>query len=124
MYGPGVKPVPVSVDARDFEKVYDEAGESMLISLKMKDGDKENIVLIRNPQRDVVSRSFIHIDFYQLPLDKPVEVSIQIEAIGESPAVKEQNGVLIKNIQEIAIKTRPQNLIQEIEVDISKLCYI
>ncbi len=121
LYGPGIEPIPISITTHDFEKVYREAGESMLISVDMKDEERKEIVLIRNPQRDVVSRNFIHTDLYQLPLNKPVEVTVSIESIGESIAVKENRGVLLKNIQEIVIKTLPKSLIHEIKVDISVL---
>lgn len=121
LYGPSIKPTPVSIETKEFEKVYAEAGESMLVSIQLKDEKEKAIVLIRNPQRNVVTRDFIHTDFYQLPLDKPVEVTVSIEATEESPAVKEQGGVLIKGIQEVLIKTLPKSLIHEISVDISRL---
>lgn len=121
LYGPAISPVPVSVAVRDFEKVYSNVGESMLVSIAIEGESTEGVVLIRNPQRDVVSKNFIHTDFYQLPLDKPVEVAVPITTTGESRAVSEMSGVLIKNVQDIAVRALPQALIHELVVDISSL---
>jgi len=121
LYGPAIQSVPVSVGVREFERVYASVGESMLVSIAIEGEDTKGVVLIRNPQRDVVSKDFIHTDFYQLPLDKPVEVAVPIATTGESRAVLEMDGVLIKNVQDITIRVLPQALIQELVIDISSL---
>src|SRR3989338_7705498 len=63
----------------------------------------------------------MHIDFYQLPLDKEIELSIPVESSGEAPAVKELGGILVQNLHEVNIKALPTNLIHEITVDLSGL---
>jgi len=123
LYGHKVKNLNLSVNYNDFEKVYKEAGESTLIKLKIEDGEsiKERVVLIHDVTRDAVSNYFIHIDFKQIKMDETITVEIPLIFVGESEAIKTDKGVLIKSIQNVEIEALPQDLIHEIEVDISVL---
>lgn len=123
LYGHKVKNLNLSVNYNDFEKVYTEAGESTLIKLKIEDGEsiKERVVLIHDVTKDVVSDGFIHIDFKQIKMDETITVEVPLIFVGESEAVKTDKGVLIKSIHSVEIEALPQDLIHEIEVDISVL---
>jgi len=142
LYGRKIKNLALSVKAQDFEKVYQEAGESTLIKLKIgedqdkaksaKDGslprdrqsaagEKERVVLIHEVANDPVSDKPIHIDFYQVKMDEPIKAEVPLVFVGESPAVKEAAGVLVKNIQSLEIEALPKDLPHQIEVDISSL---
>lgn len=89
---------------------------------KEEDASKtKNVVLIRDVQIHPVSGNFIHIDFYQLPLDQEIEISVPVLSEGVAPAVKEQGGILVHNLHEINIKALPIELIHEIKVDLSGL---
>lgn len=123
LYGLKVKNLNLSVKADDFEKIYQAAGESTLIKLKIDEGEskKERVVLIHDVARDPVSDRLIHIDFNQIKMDQVITVEVPLVFIGESDAVKSQGGVLIKSIQDVEIEALPQDLIHEIKVDISVL---
>jgi large subunit ribosomal protein L25 len=128
LYGPAIAPQPISVGEKDFERVYNEAGETSLISLEFsgaaaQEGAKEeNVVLIRDAFQHPVTREFLHVDFYQLPLDRAIEISVPVEhGAQEAPAVKEQGGILVQNIHEVDIKALPKDLIHTITVDLSSL---
>jgi len=119
LYGPKTKSAIVKVEEREFQKVYSEAGESSLIQLQSQEGDSP--VLIREVQRDPLKGNFIHIDFYQPPLDEVIQVTVPLVFEGEALAVKDLGGTLFRNIQEVEVKALPQNLPHEIVVDISSL---
>lgn len=118
-YGPEVKSTPIEINAKEFNDVYKKAGQSSLINLKI--GNKEYPVLISETKTDPISDNFIHIDFYQPILTKEVEARVPIIFEGESSAVKDLGGTLVKEIQELEVKALPQNLPHEIRMDISKL---
>ncbi len=119
LYGPKVKSVSVEVDLKDFKKVYEEAGESSLISFKV--GEKEFLVLIHEIQKDSVSGEFIHVDFYQPILTEEVEATVPLVFEGEAPAVGDLGGTLVKGFQEVEVKALPQNLPHEIKVSVEGL---
>lgn len=119
LYGPKIDNVFLEINIKDFEKVLREAGESSLISLEL--GDKKTPVIIYDVQRHPLTDKFIHVDFYQPLLDKAIIVDVSLVFEGESPAVKDLQATLIKDIQELEVEALPQKLPHEIRVDISKL---
>ncbi|HHE76772.1 MAG TPA: 50S ribosomal protein L25 [Candidatus Parcubacteria bacterium] len=122
LYGPKIENIPLEVNLKDFYDVYKEAGESSLISLEVSDlKDKKFSVLIHKINRDPLSDKIIHIDFYQPVLTEETEVLVPLVFEGESPAVKDLGGTLVKEIQEIEVRALPQNLPHEIKADISNL---
>ena len=124
VYGKDVGNLLIKLPYQEFEKIYKEGGESTIINLKYqteKGNAKEFPVLIREIQKDPLSGKFIHVDFYQLPMEKEVEVTVPLEFVGKAPAEQELGGVLIKNIREVEIRTLPKNLITSIKVDVSNL---
>ena len=125
LYGHKTKNTPLMVKYQDLENIYKETGESVLIKLKIKDQkdakDKERTVLIHDIQKEPMTDKFIHADFYQVKMDEVLRAEVPLEFIGQSPAVAEQSGVLVKSIQEVEVEALPQNLPREIKVDISTL---
>ena len=120
LYGPKIKTAqPLELDEKEFEKAYQEAGESSLISLEV--AEKKYPVLIHEVARDPLTEKPIHVDFYQPRLEEEVQVTIPIIFEGVPPAVKDLGGTLVKNISELEVKARPQKLPHEIRVDISRL---
>lgn len=118
-YGKKEESTPITINTRDFTKVWKEAGESTVVVLK--DGEDEHETLIHQVDVDVVSEEPIHADFYAFEKGKKLEVDVPLEFVGVSPAVKDMGGVLVKVIHELSIEAIPSKLPQEIEVDISSL---
>lgn len=119
VYGAGVDSLPIVVPYTDFERVYRKAGESSLLKLNL-DG-KVRAVLIHDVSRDPLRGSFLHADFYAVRMDRPLSVRVPFEFIGESPAVKNEHGILVKVMHEIEIEALPHDLPSHIQVDLSKL---
>lgn len=119
VYGTKAKSVPLELNYNEFEKVYKEAGESTIIKLGL--GKEEKNVLIHNVARDPVTDQFIHIDFFQVRMDKPITAEVPLVFEGVSPAVDVEKGVLVKNINKVEVEALPLNLPPEIKVDISIL---
>ncbi len=121
LYGPKIKNINLAMDKKEFEKIFNEAGESSLIDLGVEGDKNKYLVLIHDFQQDPVSNNFIHIDFYQPALDEETEATVPLEFIGEAPAVKELGGTLVKNLKEVEVKALPQNLPHSIKVNVEKL---
>jgi large subunit ribosomal protein L25 len=119
VYGPGHKPVSIQVGYNDFKKAFEEAGESTLIKLKVDEHIKN--VLIHDVSINPMDEKFVHVDFYQVVMDKTIKTHVPLVFEGEAPAVKGLDGVLIKNVTELEIEALPKDLPHEIKVDISYL---
>lgn len=129
LYGRKVKSTSLSLMYKDFEKVYKEAGESSLISLEFHDQapvgvPRENVVLIRDAVLHPLKREFTHVDFYQVPMDEEIVLSIPLVFANESFAVASEGAVLVRNVYEINIRALPKDLPRNISVDLSRLEHI
>ncbi len=120
VYGRGIESKNIWVKLLDFKRLIKKSGESTVIDLKIDEKDNRN-VLIYDTQKDPVRDYYRHIDFFQVRMDEEIETEVELEYIGEAPAVKELGGVLVKNIDAIEVKCLPADLPSGIEVDISSL---
>jgi len=120
LYGPKIKNENLEVDLKEFEKVYEAAGESTLIFLEIT-GKKKYLVLIHDLKRDPLKDRPVHVDFYQPSLEEKIEVKVPIILEGKAEAVRNLGGTLIKNIAEVEVKALPQNLPKEIKINVAGL---
>ncbi len=119
MYGAKEETTSISISKKEFEKAFKEAGESTVITLDTANGKKS--ALIHDVQFDPVKDTPVHVDFYLIEEGKEVEVSVPLDFVGVSPAVKELSGTLVKVMHELSIKGMPAKLPHTIEVDIAVL---
>jgi large subunit ribosomal protein L25 len=119
VYGHGMEPVAVAVDARDlFHILHTDAGANVLIDLEVR---KDNhLTLPREIQRDLIRGQFIHVDFLTIRRDEKITVDIPVEFTGESHGVKE-GGVIEHHLWEVKVECLPTNVPERIEADISAL---
>jgi len=119
LYGRKITSTPITLGYKDFDKIYKEVGESALVSLMVK--DKENVILIRDAVVHPLTRKFIHADFYQVSMDEEITITVPIIFENESPAVKDEGAVLVRNVYELEVSALPKDLPREIAVDLSRL---
>lgn len=119
VYGAGEESLPIEVSAKEFSKLFKEAGESTVIALDV-DGETKN-VLIHDVDYDPVTNLPRHVDFYAIRKGQKVEVEVPLVFTGEAPAVKEFGANVIKVLYEVEVSAEATNLPHEISVDISGL---
>lgn len=120
IYGRGIESISLWVDALDFMRLLKKSGESTMIGLAV-DGKNNRNVIIYEIQRDPVTDRVIHVDFFQVRMDEEIETEVNLVFIGESIAVRDLAGVLVKNMDEIEVKCLPGDLPSHIDVNISVL---
>jgi large subunit ribosomal protein L25 len=120
LYGHEMSSKSVQVDARQFTKVHAQTGSTTLVRLNLEDGS-EHPVLIREVQRHPLKGHVLHADFYQVRMDEKIRARVPIHFTGESPAVKDLGGVLIRSMDEVELEALPQDLPHDIEADVSGL---
>jgi len=119
IYGRQKESLPLFVDTKAFHKIFSQAGESSIITLKIPEGEES--VLINDVTYHPVTDEPIHADFYVVEKDKKIEVTVPIEFTGVPPAVKDFGGTLVKVLHELDIESLPQDLPREIVVDLNIL---
>jgi large subunit ribosomal protein L25 len=121
VYGPDVTNASIELDYAEFKKVLKQAGEGSLIELNVEGEKEKRLVLVHEIQKDPVEDYFIHIDFLQPNLKEETEAEVPLVFEGESPAVKDLGGTLVKNMSEIEVSALPQDLPHEIKVSLESL---
>ncbi len=121
LYGSGVENTLIKINAKDFDKIFKEAGESALVSLESETDKDKYSVLIHEVQKNPLTGKIIHVDFYQPDLREEVEVSVPLIFEGMPPAVKELGGTLVKNFSELEVKALPNKLPHDIKINVEVL---
>ena len=120
VYGHGIASRSISVPRSEFVKVLRAAGFSSLIDMNL--GEPSPVkVLIKEVQSDPLTVEPAHVDFYQVRMDEELTANIPLKFIGESKAVKEDGGTLIKSLDHVEVRCLPAHLPHDIEVDLSAL---
>ncbi len=119
VYGKKIKSEAVQVDAKEFAKVFDKAGETGIVELV--EGKTTRPVLVHDVQIHAVTNEPLHVDFMQVDLKVKVTATVQVEVEGESPAEKSGIGTLVQQLQEIEVEALPADLPEKFIVDATKL---
>jgi large subunit ribosomal protein L25 len=113
--------VPVSVDPKALLEIFhSESGVNTLIGLSI-DEAAANQVLVKEFQLDPISEALLHVDFYQLALDKAITIMVPVVLKGEPAGVKQQGGLVDFIHREVQVECMPTEIPEHIEVDISEL---
>lgn len=87
---------------------------------EIKVGGKTYKCILKDLQLDKVTDQLAHCDFLELVADKAVIATIPIKFTGTSTGVKD-GGRLITKVKSLKVKSLPQHLKENIEVDITNL---
>jgi large subunit ribosomal protein L25 len=121
LYGPQTESISLSVSSRDLEKLLrDTGGESKLLNLNIDGQASPRQVLIREVQVHPYRRRFVHVDFFEVPLDQPIVVEVPISLLGDSIGVQKGGEVnLIRRT--LSVRCLPNQIPESIRVDVGKL---
>jgi large subunit ribosomal protein L25 len=114
------KAVEIAVDPKVLLRIlHSESGVNTLIGLQLDGGDSR--VLVKEYQLDPVAHRLLHVDFYQVAMDKMLTVTVPVLLKGDAKGVKQQGGVVDFVHREIEIEVLPGDIPENIVVDISEL---
>lgn len=117
VYGEGEN-IHFSTDLSSFKNlVY--TPEASTVVIEWREGGKTEAVL-QEVQFHPVSDLILHADFRQLHPKKPVVMEVPVKIVGRSVGVS-QGGVLRVVLRKIKVKAIPENLPDNIEVDVTFL---
>ena len=122
VYHRGEASQPALIEYRSFVNLASQSRKTQVFSLKSSEANLDGrSVFVREIQRHPVSGKLLHVDLQALKDDEELSVSVPVKAIGESPGVKLDGGVLSIILHEVPVRCLPKNIPSQIEVDISGL---
>lgn len=107
--------------ARDI--IVSQAGHTGLLTVRISDGNKreERVAVLQDRQIDPITGAILHVDFFEVSMDKPIRVKAPVTIVGETPAGVKEGGVLTQPIRELHIECLPAQIPDHIEIDASAL---
>ncbi len=119
MYGRHIDPMPILMDLREASKALFKLSASSIVTIEL--GGEEFPALVREKQRDYIKNILEHVDFQVVSMKEKIRTLVTVELIGTSPAVKDFNGVVVQNLNQIEVEALPNDLPDRLELDMSTL---
>jgi len=123
LYGPKTESVLLSVNKSDLDLALKQgrSGQIMLNLVVQDNGEAyTRPAMIKELQLHPVSRNYLHIDFYEIDLDRKITLGIPVVTVGSSVGV-ERGGVLQIIRRELEVECLPFEVPESIEIDITDL---
>ena len=123
LYGPKTESVLLSVNKNDFDLALKQGRSGQIIlNLVVQNNDETYTrpAMIKELQVHPVSRNYLHIDFYEIDMDRKITVGIPIVTVGSSVGV-ERGGVLQIIRRELEVQCLPFEVPESIQIDIADL---
>ena len=122
IYGYGIDPISISLDAHSASRTLARASSSTLLTIEL-DG-KQYPTLVREKQLDFIRNSLIHVDFMAVSLTEKITANVGVHLEGTAPAVKEYNAIVVSNLTELEVECLATDLPERFVVDISALAEV
>ena len=120
VYAPAKGNTAVSVSPRELAAIFKTgAAENTLVDLELE--GKRRKVILKDYQVHPVRSEFLHADFYEVALDKPIQVKVHVELVGVPVGVKTFGGLLEFVTREVTVSCLPLDIPKKFSVDISGL---
>lgn len=122
-YGPDINPIMLSIDYTHLRKIIEGGSAENIIFDLMIDSDEESQskkVMIKEIQRDPVTRDYLHIDLYEIAMEKELEVDIPVHLINTPIGVSE-GGILEHIRRKLRVLCMPEDMVDKIDIDVSGL---
>ena len=122
LYGPKTKPILLSVDSKEFEQVVKKSTiGSVLLNLMIQNGNTESRpAMVKELQTHPVTQRFLHVDFYEVDMQRKIKVMVPVVVRGKAKGV-EEGGLLQIAHREIEVLCLPTEIPESFEVDVTDL---
>jgi large subunit ribosomal protein L25 len=122
LYGRNAEPVLLSLNVKDFEQILKKGNiGSIILNLVIQNGKEvTKPAMIKELQSHPVSGNFLHVDFYEIDMQRKINVMIPIVAKGIAKGV-ESGGLLQIVRRELEVLCLPGDIPHAIELDITDL---
>ncbi|MBW1645478.1 MAG: 50S ribosomal protein L25 [Deltaproteobacteria bacterium] len=123
LYGKDVEPQTLAIEERYLKRLFQEQGQSALVSLDFVDGGdqaEEKLAIIKDIQIDPISTQVKHVDFYAIRVGEPITVEVPLSFEGKAIGIA-KGGLLQPVRRSIEIRCLPREIPEVVKVDVSDL---
>jgi large subunit ribosomal protein L25 len=122
LYGRNINPIAVTFDYKETSRIMPYVTSSQLVVIELE--GEQHHALVRERQLHPVQGTLLHIDFNVVSMTEKLRANVSLHLVGEAPAVKDYDGILVTALEELEVECLPQYLPERIDVDVSILKHI
>jgi large subunit ribosomal protein L25 len=120
LFGHGVDPMAVALDAKAFDDLLHAGGKNRLLNITI-DGEKKDTALVRDVQRDPITRRVLHADLQRVSESETVSASLPIVTVGVAEGVRNMGGVMDVVVHTLDVEGPANAIPPNIEIDVNEL---
>jgi large subunit ribosomal protein L25 len=120
LFGHGSISTAVAIDAKAFDELLHAGGKNHLLEITL-DGSGHDTALVREVQRDPITRRVVHADLQRVGATEEIEASLPLATVGVPEGVRNHGGVMDVVSHTIDVKGPANALPEQIEVSVEHL---
>ncbi len=117
IYGKGINNFLFEIGELELNHALSVTGEHGLLNINSQEGSLNT--LIKEVQRDPVTRRVLHIDLEKIEGNEEIETVVPINYVGEE-YINKLDAVLQKNIDSIKVKCSPSNIPKGVNLNVGR----
>lgn len=117
LYGKGINNFLFEIGELELNHALSVTGEHGLLNINSQEGSLNT--LIKEVQRDPVTRRVLHIDLEKVEGNEEIEIVVPINYVGEE-YINKLDAVLQKNIDSIKVKCSPSNIPKGVNLNVGR----
>lgn len=106
-----------SICADNLKDILTAKGQNALIDLNLE-GNKKRKVIIKEFQSHPLKERWVHVDFLEVDVVKPVKVNVDVHLIGKSAGEK-MGGLVHQVLKSIHVECLPADIPQSVDLDVT-----
>ncbi len=107
IYGRGVESAAIQVDSREFGHTIKTSGIRHMFEIAVEGEAAPRYVVIRGLTRKGGTGDPIHVDFFQVDLDRSITTNVPLRIDGVAPAVRDLAGTLVHSLDLVSVRCKP-----------------
>lgn len=120
LFGHGSAPLPIALEAKAFDELIKGGGKNHLLEITI-DGGGRDTALVREVQRDPITRRVIHADFQRVSATEKITASLPLATVGVADGVRNGGGVMDVLVHAVDVTGPANALPEQLEVDVTHL---
>ncbi len=120
LFGHGSVSTAIAIDAKAFDELLHAGGKNHLLEITL-DGSGRDTALVREVQRDPITRRVLHADLQRVRANEEIAASLPIATVGVPDGVRNGGGVMDVVSHTIDVKGPANALPEQIEISVEHL---
>ena len=120
LYGKGHTRAIVVDERRLRNALSGPSGLHAIVDVLIEGQTTPRHAVLKDFQRHPIRGTLTHVDFHEVRLDRPIQATVAVQFLGESPGAK-QGGIVQQVSREVQVEALPTGIPEHVELDISEL---